>query len=553
MGCRICNRKTNVRNRSQGNQVKRSSSWIAVLPSLVIPICIGLMLYLGLSFLINEGQISNETVLRYLTGHPVSKVTVGMFFVGIASLGLIANNIFEQFSGEKKISINIPQGPVGSDSSQSSSVTGSGKARGVIEERTVALGKHLLDLPKWMHDHYLWQRLVNGLHCIYRANSTVSVEDELKYLADLDLDRQQQRYSLVRILIWATPMLGFLGTVLGISQALGGINVGPDNDFQQMMDGLRGSLYVAFDTTALALTLSMILMFGQFLVERFETQLLELVDQRAKQEINSNFDMTVAPVQPTYENVAQDFLNASQQSIEQQTNNWQKTIQAAHATWLESQENLKNRLSQQLMDSIENSVDKLTLGLGSSIDKADESMSHRWSQWQVTLSDNARLMSDYQGKLAQQAELMRELLAQDRTQSNLEPILAQNRMAAEATEKLKDAVEAMGVSLTENRNEMLGAASPSFTPPHQMQREESGLAQPGVGRSGVGKTEIKKQIAEITQHGMGARGDLKQAHAPQEPVSENLVSSTAEVVLPVRNQERQFVTVNIDRSSKRTA
>ena len=86
-----------------------------------------------------------------------------------------------------------------------------------------------------------------------------------------------------------------------------------------------------------------------------------------------------------------------------------------------------------------------------------------------------------------------------------------------------------------------------------MQREESGLAQPGVGRSGVGKTEIKKQIAEITQHGMGARGDLKQAHAPQEPVSENLVSSTAEVVLPVRNQERQFVTVNIDRSSKRTA
>ena len=533
--------------------MKRSSSWIAVLPSLVIPICIGLMLYLGLSYLINEGQISNETVLRYLMGHPVSKVTVGMFFVGIASLGLIANNIFEQFSGEKKISINIPQGPVGSDSSRSSSVKGSGKPRGVIEERTVALGKHLLDLPKWMHDHYLWQRLVNGLHCIYRTNSTVSVEDELKYLADLDLDRQQQRYSLVRILIWATPMLGFLGTVLGISQALGGINVGPDNDFQQMMDGLRGSLYVAFDTTALALTLSMILMFGQFLVERFETQLLELVDQRAKQEINANFDMTVASVQPTYENVAQNFLNASQQSIEQQTNNWQKTIQAAHATWLESQENVKNRLSQQLMDSIEHSVDKLILGLASSIDKADESMSHRWSQWQVTLSDNARLMSDYQDKLAQQAELMRELLAQDRTQSNLEPILAQNRMAAEATERLKDAVEAMVVSLTENRNEMLGNASSSFKTTHEMHREESGLAQSAVGRFGVGKTEIKKQIAEITQNGMGARVDLEQAHATREPAFENLVSSTAEVVLPVRNQERQFVTVNMDRSSKRTA
>ena len=69
--------------------------------------------------------------------------------------------------------------------------------------------------------------------------------------------------------------------------------VGPDNNFQQMMDGLRGSLYVAFDTTALALTLSMVMMFGQFLVERFETQLLVLVDARAKQEIASHFDMTV--------------------------------------------------------------------------------------------------------------------------------------------------------------------------------------------------------------------------------------------------------------------
>ncbi|MDA7858900.1 MotA/TolQ/ExbB proton channel family protein [Mariniblastus sp.] len=528
--------------------MKRSSSWIAVLPSLVIPICIGLMLYLGLSYLINEGQISNETVLRYLTGHPVSKVTVGMFFIGIASLGLIANNIFEQFSGEKKISISVPQGAVGSSPVQASEASEGGKPRGVIEERTVVLGKHLLDLPKWMHDHYLWQRLVNALHCIYRTNSTASVEDELKYLADLDLDRQQQRYSLVRILIWATPMLGFLGTVLGISQALGGINVGPDNDFQQMMDGLRGSLYVAFDTTALALTLSMVLMFGQFLVERFETQLLELVDQRAKQEINANFDMTVAPVQPTYENVAHNFLNASQQSIEQQTTNWQKTIQAAHATWLESQENLKDRLSQQLMDSIEHSVEKLTLGLTSSIDKADESMSHRWSQWQVTLSDNARLMSDYQGKLAQQAELMGELLAQDRSQQSLEPILAQNRMAAEATEKLKDAVEAMVVRLTENRHEMLDAATPSSETINEAHREELELAQ-----SWVGKTEIKKQIAEITQHGMGSRIDLEKAHVPREPVFANSVSSTAEVILPVRNQERRFVTVNIDRSSKRTA
>ena len=84
-------------------------------------------------------------------------------------------------------------------------------------------------------------------------------------------------------------MLGFLGTVLGISQALGGIQVGPDNDFSAMLGGLRESLYVAFDTTALALVLSIVLMFLQFLVDRFETQLLDIVDARAKDEVQALF------------------------------------------------------------------------------------------------------------------------------------------------------------------------------------------------------------------------------------------------------------------------
>ena len=59
-------------------------------------------------------------------------------------------------------------------------------------------------------------------------------------------------------------MLGFLGTVVGISGALGGLTVA--SDFEAMLSGLRDKLYVAFDTTALALTLSIVLMFAQFIV-----------------------------------------------------------------------------------------------------------------------------------------------------------------------------------------------------------------------------------------------------------------------------------------------
>ena len=135
--------------------MKRSSSWIAVLPSLVIPVCIGLMMYLGLSYLIDQGKIPNETVLRYLTGHPVSKVTVGMFFIGMASLALIASNVFQQFGAERKISIKLDLNSDSRARSEQSVVLSD--AGGDSEpqspgEQTVEMGKRLLDLPRWMHE-----------------------------------------------------------------------------------------------------------------------------------------------------------------------------------------------------------------------------------------------------------------------------------------------------------------------------------------------------------------------------------------------------------------
>ena len=81
---------------------------------------------------------------------------------------------------------------------------------------------------------------------------------------------------MVRIAIWATPMLGFLGTVIGITQALGDLDpkAAGDELSRAAMEACWPGLYVDFDTTALALTLSMIMMFLQFLMDRVETQLL---------------------------------------------------------------------------------------------------------------------------------------------------------------------------------------------------------------------------------------------------------------------------------------
>jgi biopolymer transport protein ExbB/TolQ len=398
---------------------KRSSGWLSVLPSLLTPICFGLALYFLLAWAINKGHIADEMVLRYLTGHAISKVTVGMFLIGAASLFLIAYNIFEQFCAEKTIQLYDLQPTDGS-----SPVSNQNHAAHGIEEeaeRAVEHGEQLLELPAWTQTHYLWNRLVKTLHYIYRTGSVSGVEDEMKYLAELDLDRSHQRYSLARILIWATPMLGFLGTVLGISQALGGISPGPENDFQAMMSGLQSNLYVAFDTTALALTLSMVLMFGQFLVERFEIQLLQLVDQRTRREIADQYDMTMASVaNGSFDKIGREVLEATRDDV------------------------VRGGLSEALEENVCNLADYL----GQAIEKANQSTVFRWEQWQTMLSHNARLMKEHQDQMIEQTKRVHSLVGKMEDSSSYSEALEQQKAAIKATTDMHEVLTQVARELT---------------------------------------------------------------------------------------------------------
>ena len=58
----------------------KSNHWVAAVPSLVIPVCIGLSMHLGLSYFVEQSIITNELLIRYTTGHPISQVTTAMFF-----------------------------------------------------------------------------------------------------------------------------------------------------------------------------------------------------------------------------------------------------------------------------------------------------------------------------------------------------------------------------------------------------------------------------------------------------------------------------------------
>jgi len=94
---------------------------------------------------------------------------------------------------------------------------------------------------------------------------------------------QQASYSLPRILIWSIPVLGFIGTVMGIGEAVGGFQgfLTKADDIDVLRDGLvnvTSGLGTAFDTTFLALAVSVIVVFPLTLIERIEQRLLTKID-----------------------------------------------------------------------------------------------------------------------------------------------------------------------------------------------------------------------------------------------------------------------------------
>ena len=112
-----------------------------------------------------------------------------------------------------------------------------------------------------------------------RASATEFALDDSSFY----MSASESSYSFPRILVWAIPLLGFIGTVIGISRAVSGFSgfLEQAGDVEQIKEGIgtvTGGLAVAFDTTLLALLLSVIVMIPLVLVERYESRLLLAMD-----------------------------------------------------------------------------------------------------------------------------------------------------------------------------------------------------------------------------------------------------------------------------------
>jgi biopolymer transport protein ExbB/TolQ len=294
--------------------------------------------------------IDSPLLVRYLAGHPVEYAEGSLFFVGFAALAIRYLTVTLQHRSLRRLSLDLL--PVGGQ---------------LIADCDHLLGQ-LAELPRPLQQGYLANRLRDALEYVRRKNSADSLDQHLHHLEELDLAQMCAGYSIVRIAIWAIPILGFLGTVIGITMAIASLS---PQALEQSLPEVTAGLGVAFDTTAEALGLSLILVFGKSWVERAENRLLSAVDARVSAELVGRFpnsgidsDPNVAAIRRMSEQV----LEGVESLASRQAEVWRATIDDTHRQWAEvslaAGKIVKDSLSTALTGTLDHHAKTLSENLG---------------------------------------------------------------------------------------------------------------------------------------------------------------------------------------------
>jgi biopolymer transport protein ExbB/TolQ len=97
-------------------------------------------------------------------------------------------------------------------------------------------------------------------HVLVRFGATRSVQDvasSTHQLVESEAERMESELSMIRYILWAIPAIGFIGTVRGIGLALNMAHRAVEGD----VSGVTENLGTAFNSTLIALLISIVLMF----------------------------------------------------------------------------------------------------------------------------------------------------------------------------------------------------------------------------------------------------------------------------------------------------
>ena len=149
-------------------------------------------------------------------------------------------------------------------------------------------------------------------------------------------------------------------------------------------------------------------------------------------------------------------LGSTEQLVDRQVKLWRANIDAAESAWVESVRSTQTVVQQNLESALNTSTESLGNRLRETIQKSDEAVGRRWEQWQVALSENARLLASHQQQLVEYSKNMMQSLENMGSLAETKQAIADylenvplSAEYSEASDKLATAVRLLEFRLTQ--------------------------------------------------------------------------------------------------------
>lgn len=127
----------------------------------------------------------------------------------------------------------------------------------ILPEDTREFARQVQALPEDEQGMVLPRALLNALRRFSSTRNIQDVASSTRTIFETEAERLESELSMIRYISWAIPSIGFIGTVRGIGEAL----AQADKAVQGDIAGVTQSLGVAFNSTFIALLISIFLMF----------------------------------------------------------------------------------------------------------------------------------------------------------------------------------------------------------------------------------------------------------------------------------------------------
>ena len=396
---------------------------------------LGVPIGLGLLAVVDYTPLHKTELARYVS-HPVEKVCVMLF--ACASAALLTKFIMFWYERLAFLIEFIP--------------TWDGEARPISHAGVMI--DDVQNRSGWLQKTFLGQRILNVLEFVENRKTANDLDDHLRGLQDNDDIALEGSYSLIRFITWAIPILGFLGTVLGITGAIAGVTPQVlESDLRQVTRGLA----TAFDTTAVALALTMVVMFCNFMVERLEQGLLEKVNLYADEQLAHRFERTGADSGEFVEALRKNsevLMTTVEHLIQRQVNLWSLSLQEAQREWQETGHMQQSKISAGLEDAMNRTTEAHSDRLAQQQQASSQGTSEVVEQLQQLTSTINRSTDQQQENLArlldrvqQQTQLLAKLSDNGGQLLQLQEVMQQNLNTLAGAGAFEEAVNSLTAAI----------------------------------------------------------------------------------------------------------